>query len=94
MISSDYRASKIIPNDIKLGPIPWVLNIVNSLFKFCVGVWVGGHRPASLNLFYDDSFLNLQHFDTKLMSAAQRGKKLRSENRPNNGFYGGRNCVG
>ena len=45
-----------------------------------MGVWVGGHRPASLKLFYDDSFLNLQHFDTKLMGAAQRGKKLRSKN--------------
>ena len=37
---------------------------------------MGGHRPASLNSFYDDSFLNLQHFDTKLMGAAQRGKKV------------------
>ena len=36
--------------------------------------WVGEHRPASLKLFYDDSFLNLQHFDTKLMGAAQREK--------------------
>ena len=43
---------------------------------------MGGHRPASLNLFYDGVFLNLQHFDTKLMGAAQRGKKLRSKNRP------------
>ena len=28
------------------------------------------HRPASLNLFYDGGFLNL---DTKLMGAAQHG---------------------
>ena len=53
-----------------------------------MGVWVGGHRPESVNLFYDGSFLNLQHFDTKFMGAAQRRKKLRSKNRPNNGFYG------
>ena len=75
-LSSDCGASNIIANDIKLEPIPRVLNIVNSLFKLCVGVSVGGHRPASLKLFYDDSFFNLQHFDTKLMGAAQRGKKL------------------
>ena len=29
---------------------------------------MGGHRPASLNLFYDDLFLNLQHFDTNILN--------------------------
>ena len=48
----------------------------NRLLNFRVGETVGGHRPASLNLFYDDVFLNLQHFDTKLMGAARRGKKF------------------
>ena len=47
-----------------------------------------GHRPASLNLFYDSVFLNLQHFDTKLMGAAQRGKKLWPKNRPKMDFTG------
>ena len=43
---------------------------------------MGGHRPASFNLFYDGVFLDFQHFDTKLIAAAQRGKKLWSKNRP------------
>ena len=47
-----------------------------------------GHRPASLNLFYDGVFLNLQHFDTKLMGAAQRGKKLGPKKRPKMDFMG------
>ena len=54
----------------------------NRFLNFRVGETVGGHRPASLNLFYDGVFLNLQHFDTKLMGAAQRGKKLWPKNRP------------
>ena len=49
---------------------------------------MGGHRPASLNSFYDDSFLNLQHFDTKLIGAAQRGRNLRPKNRPKMNFKG------
>ena len=60
----------------------------NTLFNFCVGETVGGHRPASLNLFYDCVFLNLQHFDSKLLGAAQRGEKLRPKNRPKIDFTG------
>ena len=41
--SSDCGASKIICNDTNLEPFYWVLNIENSLFSICVGVWVGGH---------------------------------------------------
>ena len=40
---SDCRAFRIIWNDTKLGPISWQLNIENTLFSICVGVWVGDH---------------------------------------------------
>ena len=39
--SSDCRALKIIWNDTKLEWISWILNIKNTLFKFCVGVLEG-----------------------------------------------------
>ena len=48
--SSDRRASKIIFNDTKLGPFCWKLNIVNRLFNFCVGVWVGAHWASPVKL--------------------------------------------
>ena len=94
LTSSDCRASEIISNDTEPDAISWESRRENSIFNFRVGKTVCGHRPASLNLFYDGVFLNLQHFDTKLMGAAQRGKKLWPKNRPKNGFYGGWNCVG
>ena len=34
----------------------WNFDYENRLLNFRVGETVGGHRPASLNLFYDDSF--------------------------------------
>ena len=37
----DCRASKILWNDTKAEPISWEINIENSIFNFCVGVWVG-----------------------------------------------------
>ena len=94
LTSSDCRASEIIWNDTEPDAVSWESRRENSIFNFRVGKTVCGHRPASLNLFYDGVFLNLQHFDTKLMGAAQRGKKLWPKNRPKNGFYGGWNCVG
>ena len=39
----DCRASKIIWNDTKAEQISWEINIENSIFIFCVGVWVGGY---------------------------------------------------
>ena len=76
LTSSDCRASEIISNDTEPDAISWESRRENSIFNFRVGKTVCGHRPASLNLFYDDVFLNLQHFDTKLMGAARRGKKF------------------
>ena len=71
-----YGELKMMKNDTKNVIELWNFNYENRLLNFCVGETVGGHRPASLNLFHDCLFLNSQHFDTKLMSAAQRGKKL------------------
>ena len=34
-------------NDTELEPIFWELNLSNTLFNFCVGVWVGGHPRAN-----------------------------------------------
>ena len=39
----DCRASKIIWNDTNAEQISWEINIENSIFIFCVGVWVGGY---------------------------------------------------
>ena len=47
--SSDCRASKIIWNVTKLGPISWELNIEYPIFNFCVGVWVGEHHRANFS---------------------------------------------
>ena len=65
----------------------------NYFFTSRVGETVGGHRPASSNLFKDGGFLNFRHFDAKLMGATKRGKKLRPKKRPKNEFYVGENCV-
>jgi len=48
----------------------------NQLFDFCVGVWVGGHPPANLSHTSKDAQLNFTSFDTNLMGAIGRRKKL------------------
>ena len=39
--SFECRALKIMSNDTELESVSWDLNIENTLFKSCVGVWVG-----------------------------------------------------
>ena len=46
--SSDCSASKIISNDTRPEPISW-FDIENSIFNFCVGVWVVGHLPTNFS---------------------------------------------
>ena len=72
--SSDWRASKIIRNDIKLEPISWELNLKKP-FKFCVGVWVGGHPRAN----FPDRPKDAHHFtsfDINVVAESDRGKMI------------------
>ena len=48
----------------------------NRLLNFRVGKRVGARPITTLNLFQDDVFFYFHHFDTELMGAACRGKKL------------------
>ena len=49
ILNTSYcRALKIISNDTLLESVPWELNIENTIFNFCIGVWVGGHPWANL----------------------------------------------
>ena len=56
LTSSDCRASEIIWNDTEPDAISWESRRENSIFNFRVGKTMCGHRPASLNLFYDGVF--------------------------------------
>ena len=51
----------------------------NQLFDFCVGVWVGGHSPATLSHTSKDAQFNFTSFDTNLMGAIGRRKKAMTE---------------
>ena len=44
----------------------------NQLFDFCVGVWVGGHLPATLSHASKDAQYNFTSFDTNLMGAVRK----------------------
>ena len=46
----------------------------NQRFDFCVGVWVGGHSPATLSHTSKDAQFNFTSFDTNLMGAVERRK--------------------
>ena len=74
--SSDCRASKIIWNDTKLGPISWELNIEYPTFNFCVGVWVGGHHRANFLHRSKDALENFKSFHTHDIPAPGREKTL------------------
>ena len=56
---SDCRASKIIWNDTKLGPVFLELNIENTLLSICVGVSVGGHLPTNF-LYARENFTSFE----------------------------------
>ena len=58
----------------------------NTLLSICVGVWVGENLAKNFKYGSKDAQKNSTSFDTKLIGAAQRGKKLRPKNRPKNGF--------
>ena len=80
--SSGCWASKIIKNDTEFEPISWQLDIENSIFNFCVDVWVGGHLRTNFSQKSKDPQENSTSFGTNLPGATWRGKKLRIKNRP------------
>ena len=49
--SSYCRALKIITIDTKTERISREMKIENSISKFCVGVWVGGHLPTNFSYY-------------------------------------------
>ena len=65
--SSDCRALKIITNDTKLEPISWELNLKNSCFFICVGVWVRGQDAANFWHIWKDAQKNFASFDTNVV---------------------------
>jgi len=71
--SSDYRAAKIIYNDINLEPISWELDLKNPLSNICVGVWVGGHPRANLWSGSKDAHKNSSSFGPSLMKVGHSG---------------------
>ena len=73
MNSSDCRASKIITNDTEAEAISWVPNTENSLFNFCVGVWVGGPpRQNILCLYWATNHPNIEELSDGLIGTQLR----------------------
>ena len=56
--------------------------------NFCVGQTVSGKSPVVSRIFLKDPLVNLEHFDTNLMGAADCGKKFWPKNRPKIDFTG------
>ena len=86
--SSNYRASKIIYNDIKLDPISWELNLINPLFNFCLTVWVGGHPWANLWPRSKDAHKDSTSFDINVVTVGDRGNMVLNKKLGKNGNYG------
>ena len=92
--ASDCRASKIIPNDTKLEPISWELNLKNPLFNFCLGVWVRGHDATNVSHIPKSAQKNSTSFNTNVTTRDYRGKMVLYEKPTKNGNKVGWNCVG
>ena len=79
--SSDCRALKIITNDTKLEPISWELNLKNSCFFICVGVWVRGQDAANFWHVSKDAHKNSASFDINFMVVGD-GANMVSHEKP------------
>ena len=66
---------------------------VNRLLNFCVGKTVGGKAPEVLRAFSTDSPLNLEHFDSNLMGAADFGYMVMTKKPSKNEFHGGLRVI-
>ena len=66
MIPKSPTSSKIFP-------------IENRFFNFCVGKTVNGKSPEVSVIFSIDPLVNLEHFDTNFMGAADCGYIVSTE---------------
>ena len=59
-----------------------ILRIENQFFNFCVGESVGGKSPEVSRVFSKDPLINLEHFNTNLMGAADCGYMVLTKKPP------------
>ena len=59
-----------------------------------MGKTVNGKSPEVSGIFSTDPLVNLEHFDSNFMGAADCGYIVSTEKPAKNGFYVGKNCVG
>ena len=52
------------------------MNIENLIFKFCVGVGVGGHPPAIISYESKDARENSTSFDNDVVTGGERRKMI------------------